>query len=66
MSSNLYVFPMMLVSCYALDEKGNLRDVGMRWKNVYVSLIMLDFLETCYVKNEGKQVKTMCKSLPCE
>ena len=23
MSSNLYVFPMMLVSCYALDEKGN-------------------------------------------
>ena len=23
MSSNLYVFPMMLVSCYALNEKGN-------------------------------------------
>ena len=57
---------MMLVSCDALVGSGNLWDVGLRWKNVYVSFIMLDVLETCYVKNEGKQVKTMCKSLPCE
>ena len=56
---------MMLVSCYALVEKGNLWDVSMIWKNVYVSLILLYVHETCYVKNEGKQVKTMCKSLPC-
>ena len=59
-------FPMMLVSCYALVGNGNLWDVGMIWKNFYVSFIMLDVLETCYHKNEGKQVKTMCKSLPCE
>ena len=57
---------MILISCYDLVENGDLWDVGMRWNNAYVSLIMLDVLETCYVKNEGKQVKTMCKSLPCE
>ena len=59
-------FPMMLVSCYALVGNGNMCDAGMRWKNVYVSFIMLDVLEICDVKNERKQVKTICKSLPYE
>ena len=61
-----YLFLLMSVLCYALVENGNLWDVGMIWKNVHVSSIMLDVLDTCYVKNDGKQVKTMCESLPYE
>ena len=34
MSSYLYVFPLMLVSCYALVENGDLWDVGMIRKGI--------------------------------